>query len=102
MQTPLFIATTSKGEVFEFFTNEEYEEWAKKAPKHKAEYFKGLGGFDTDTFERFITNIEKYLIKITKLETEDMQSVTLAFSESEADSRKDWLQSIRYFDSVDE
>ena len=97
MNTPLYIATTGKGEVHEFFTEEEYANWNKTAPKHKAEYFKGLGGFDTETFERFLSNREKYLVKITALEAADLAKFELAFSNTEQDARKVWLEDVRYF-----
>lgn len=97
MNTPLYIATTTRGEIHEFFTQEEYDAWAAKAPKHKAEYFKGLGLFDTETFERFLENREKYLVRITPLEAADLAKFELAFSNTEQDARKEWLQDIRYF-----
>lgn len=101
MNTPLYIATTSKGEIHEFFTKEEYEEWSKKAPKHKIDYYKGLGGFDTETFERFLQNRDKYLVKVTELDAQDIAKFELAFSSSEADARKTWLEDVRYFNQVD-
>ena len=101
MNTPLYIAKTSKGEIHEFFTEEEYQNWAKTAPKHKADYYKGLGGFDTETFERFLQNREKYLVQITELEAKDLAKFELAFSNTEQDARKDWLQDIRYFEVVE-
>jgi DNA topoisomerase-2 len=101
MNTPLYIATTTKGEVFEFFTEEEYHTWSLKAPKHKAEYYKGLGGFDTEVFERFLTNRDRYLVRITTLEAADLAKFELAFSNTEQDARKDWLQDVRYFHGQD-
>ncbi len=101
MNTPLYIATTTKGEVFEFFTEEEYHTWSLKAPKHKAEYYKGLGGFDTEVFERFLTNRDKYLVRITALEAADLAKFELAFSNTEQDARKEWLQDVRYFHGQD-
>lgn len=98
MNTPLYIATTSKGEIHEFFTEHEYKVWAEKAPKHKADYYKGLGGFNTETFERFLQNRDKYLVQITELEAKDLAKFELAFSNTEQDSRKEWLQDIRYFE----
>ena len=98
MKTPVYIATTANGQLHEFFDEDEYEAWQKTAPKHRAEYFKGLGGFDTPTFERFINNNDRYLVQISKLETADLKKFELAFSGSEADSRKQWLEDIRYFD----
>ena len=101
MNTPLYIAKTSKGDVFEFFTEEEYQTWAKTAPKHKADYYKGLGGFDTETFERFLQNREKYLVQITALEAKDLAKFELAFSNTEQDSRKVWLEGVTYFTDLD-
>ena len=101
MNTPLYIAMTSKGDVFEFFTEEEYQTWAKTAPKHKADYYKGLGGFDTETFERFLQNREKYLVQITALEAQDLAKFELAFSNTEQDSRKVWLEGVTYFTDLD-
>lgn len=98
MNTPLYIATTSKGEVHEFFTEDEYQAWTATAPKHKADYYKGLGGFDTETFERFLQNRERYLTRITPLEAADLAKFELAFSNQEQDARKEWLQDVRYFD----
>jgi DNA topoisomerase-2 len=98
MNTPLYIATTSKGDIYEFYTDEEYEAWAKSAPKHKADRYKGLGGFDTETFERLLENRENYLVQVTELEAADAAKLELAFSETEADARKIWLQDIRYFE----
>jgi DNA gyrase/topoisomerase IV subunit B len=98
MRTPVYIATTSKGELHEFFDEDEYEAWRRTAPKHKAEYFKGLGGFDTATFERFVNNSDRYLVAVTALEAQDLDRFELAFSGSQADARKEWLQDIRYFE----
>ena len=97
MNTPLYIATTSRGEVHEFFTEDEYAAWAAKGIKHKADYYKGLGGFDTDTFERFIENRDRYLVRVSALEAADLAKFELAFSNTEQDSRKIWLQDVRYF-----
>lgn len=101
MNTPLYIAKTGKGDIHEFFTDEEYKEWAKTAPKHKADYYKGLGGFDTETFERFLQNREKYLVQITALEAQDIAKFELAFSNTFQDERKEWLDGITYFTDLD-
>lgn len=97
MNTPLYIATTTKGDTHEFFTDEEYKAWLPKAPKHKAEYYKGLGGFDTEVFEHFLENRERYLVRVTALEAADLAKFELAFSNTEQDARKEWLQDVRYF-----
>jgi DNA topoisomerase II len=97
MQTPLYLVTTSKGEKLEFFTDDEFEAWAKNAPKHKADRYKGLGGFSTEDFETFLKDRQKYLIKIDKLSKGDFKKFELAFSNTEQDSRKVWLQDVEYF-----
>lgn len=101
MQTPVYIAKTSKGEIHEFNSIVEYETWAKAAPKHKADYFKGLGTFDTESFERFLANMDKYLVSIDPLSDDDTEKLELAFSSAGADRRKTWLQEVRYFDIED-
>lgn len=102
MNTPLFIVKIIKTkEELEFFTEEDYYEWAKTAPTHKADYYKGLGGFDTTVFEKFIQNREKYLTQITSLEANDLAKFELAFSDSEADARKVWLENITYFSVIE-
>jgi DNA topoisomerase-2 len=97
MNTPLYIATTGRGEIHEFFTEDEYKAWALKAPKHKAEYYKGLGGFDTEIFERFLENRERYLVRVTELEAADLEKFELVFGNTFQDERKVWLENIRYF-----
>ena len=101
MNTPLWIAKTTKGEQFEFFTQAEYDAWKETAPKHKADYYKGLGGFDTDTFGMFLQNRENYLTKITTLEAKDLAKFELAFSDTFQDDRKIWLEDMRYFVEID-
>lgn len=97
MNTPLYIVTPARGEPLEFFTEDEYRAWAAKGVKHKADYYKGLGGFDTETFEPFIHNRDRYLTRITALEAKDLARFELAFSNTEQDARKEWLQDVRYF-----
>ena len=100
MNTPLVIATT-KGKEQEFLTDEEYEEWAKTAPKHEAARFKGLGKFKTARFKQILENRENYLVRIGKLEDADFAGIDLAFKGSLADKRKDWLNDINYFSSFE-
>jgi DNA topoisomerase-2 len=101
MNTPLFIATVGKSDTYEFFTEEEYAAWAKTAPKHKADYYKGLGGFDTDVFEGFINNRQNYLTQFAPLTASDLELIEMAFGKTEQEARKEWLEDVRYFDSID-
>lgn len=100
MSTPLVIATT-KGKEQEFWTDEEYEEWAKTAPKHEASRFKGLGKFKTPRFKKILENRENYFVRIGKLEAEDLSGINLAFKGSLADERKEWLNDVNYFSSFE-
>lgn len=100
MATPLVIAATKDGEK-EFMTDESYEEWAKTAPKHVASRFKGLGKFKTPRFKKLLENRDKYLVRISKLETADLDAINLAFKGNRADDRKVWLNHVNYFNNFD-
>lgn len=105
LRTPLYIVTVTgakKGdEPLEFFSDEDYKAWAQQGIKHKFEYFKGLGTFESSQFKKIIDNREKYLVKISALQNEDVEGLNLAFSNREADNRKEWLMSASYFHSYD-
>jgi len=101
LRTPLYIVTLSNKTEMEFFTDEDYKSWASKGIKHKFEYFKGLGTFESSQFKKIVDNREKYLVQISKLESEDFDQLALAFSNKLADDRKDWLASASYFHSYD-
>lgn len=90
MRTPLVIAT-HKSKVYEFFSEEEYRQWAISNPGHKHKYYKGLGGFDTKDFRRFLTEEDRYLMKIVIEDDSDVESLNIAFDKSKADERKLWL-----------
>ena len=97
MNTPLVVATLKGGVEKEFFTDEDYEEWAKTAPKHEASRFKGLGKFKVPRFKKILENREKYLVRIKKIEEADVKGIHLAFKGSQADERKEWLNHVNYF-----
>jgi DNA topoisomerase-2 len=96
MNTPLVIADI-KGKETEFWTDAEYETWAQTAPKHTASRFKGLGKFKTPRMKKILEQRERYLVRVTKLEVEDMNSIKLAFKGDMADDRKVWLEDVNYF-----
>lgn len=100
METPVYIATEkrSKKENY-FFNTEEYEEWAHRAPAHKADYFKGLGTFKTEQFKKFFTMIDDLLVQFAPPDEEDVERLTLAFNADKqfANMRKDWLEHVSYF-----
>lgn len=100
LNTPLYIVTAGK-EILEFFTDETYKAWADKGIKHKFDYFKGLGTFETSQFKAIIENREKYLVQINSLDKADLDSLILAFSGKSADDRKEWLSTSSYFHTYD-
>lgn len=89
LKTPLIVATEGKNQ-HEFFSKSEYELWNKKDKPHKIKYHKGLGGWQTKDFKRFL-NDPKYLEQITFSDEEDLDCIDLAFNKKRADDRKDWL-----------
>jgi DNA gyrase/topoisomerase IV subunit B len=104
METPVYIVNEkrSKQEHF-FYSIEEYAEWSKRAPAHTANYFKGLGTFKTEQFEKFFTILDELLVQFHPPEEEDNNKLTLAFNDdkSYADQRKVWLKDYSYFDKED-
>ena len=90
LYTPLIIAT-QKGKVFEFFDSTSYNKWANENPGHKYKYYKGLGGFDTKDFKRFLQNQEKYMVRVDILDKSDTDALDIAFDKKLADARKEWL-----------
>ena len=98
--TPLYLVQAGKEEL-EFFTDDEYHEWCKKGIKHKFDYFKGLGTFESAQFKKIIDNREKYLVKVNALDEIDLEKLNLAFSGKQANARKDWLSEANYFSVTD-
>lgn len=90
LQTPLIVAYNKK-QYHEFFSESEYEKWAsnKQLSKYTIKYQKGLGGWETKDFKRFLSD-DKYLVKMSYTE-ECKQMLDVAFDKSKADERKDWL-----------
>jgi DNA topoisomerase-2 len=89
LKTPLIVATWGKN-VKEFFTREQYNQWADQAPKHSMSYYKGLGSFSTKDFSKFM-NDERYMEPLVYSDQEDFSRIDLAFDKSRAKDRKDWL-----------
>ncbi|AND75116.1 hypothetical protein pf16_193 [Pseudomonas phage pf16] len=91
MNTPLIIATAGN-KTFEFFNFKDYTAWAEANPKHKHKFYKGLGGYDTKDFKRFLADEDKYLVQITIEDADDVAALDVAFDKKMADQRKLWLQ----------
>lgn len=89
--TPVVVVKVGKTEM-EFFSVEEYDNWAAANPntKHVRKYYKGLGSWETKDMERFM-NDEKYMRVVSPLDAEDARLLQLAFDPEMAAERKDWL-----------
>lgn len=91
LRTPIMTAVKGKTKV-EFLTEGEYVEWTKtnNPASWSIHYQKGLGGWSTKDFERFLHD-EKYYQCFTADDVKDFASLDLAFDKKKADERKQWL-----------
>lgn len=87
--TPVY-KVESKGQPLEFFTVEEYEEWAKKGAKHTHVYLKGLGSNEISDFRRYLTD-QQYWKTLVMEDDDDVDTLNLVFHPDRADDRKVWL-----------
>lgn len=105
MDTPVYIVTEkrSKQEHY-FFSIDEYELWQhSRDVKHTAEYFKGLGTFKTEQFEKFFEMLDTLLVQFSPPDKTDCESLSLAFNEDKefSNKRKVWLKDFSYFEKQD-
>lgn len=89
--TPIVVVSKGKQEI-EFLTEKEYLAWVDQNDTRgwKFMYQKGLGGWSTKEFERFLHD-EKYHQKFTADDVRDIQGLDLAFDKKRANDRKVWL-----------
>jgi DNA topoisomerase-2 len=94
-RTPIVRAFEKSGEVHNFYTLDERDEWIKNNSDKKVvqKYYKGLGSSDSTDFEYYLANLSNHLIPFEIKEIEDTESIVMAFSKEEgaADKRKEWL-----------
>lgn len=94
LKTPLIVATVGKNE-YEFFSRSEYTSWSGFTKPHKMKYYKGLGGFITKDFKKFLSD-PKYLEQMVYQDEQDFKSIDLAFDRTKANERKEWLLGAQY------
>ena len=90
MITPIIKATKGK-KTISFYTLTEYNEWQEKTTDYKKwsiKYYKGLGTSSASEAKEYFKNIKMNNYIFTE---ESNQSMSLAFSKSESDNRKQWL-----------
>lgn len=98
LRTPQLIVTQDKNET-EFFNMQDFNIWYNalsefKKKKTKVDYYKGLGTFETKSFEKFLAD-DNYLTKLVP-DAQALAQLELVFSKNKdsADNRKKWLRSI--------
>lgn len=79
-----------------FFTQQEFEIWKKEIGMKKLKtwdikYYKGLGTSDNEEAKEYFSDLPKHTIIFKHVNEEDDKSIDLAFSRTQADARKDWL-----------
>ncbi len=91
MLTPIIKATKGK-DVKAFYTLSEYNEW-KDLPgsdKYSIKYYKGLGTSTSSEAREYFKSIETSKVSYTNCDDLD-DVISLAFSKTKADDRKQWL-----------
>lgn len=89
MATPI-VKATKKTDVRVFYTQFEYEEWAKTNPRgYTVKYYKGLGTSTKAEALQYFKNLNVFQFGYD--ETSD-EKIDLAFNKKRADDRKDWLK----------
>jgi len=94
--TPIVKATKAGGEMKQFFTQTEYEEWKlKNKGTHgwHIKYYKGLGTSTSAEAKEYFTAIEKHKLDFTWKSKKDGELVDMAFNKARADDRKVWMNS---------
>ncbi|CAD25222.1 DNA TOPOISOMERASE II [Encephalitozoon cuniculi GB-M1] len=88
--TPI-IRATKKGQVRDFFTLPEYEEFKKNEDGWNIKYYKGLGTSTSADAKQYFSNLPVHVKSFTPLAAEDKELIDLAFNKKKADARKTWL-----------
>lgn len=93
LKTPQIIATAGK-KSYEFYDKASYLKWKEKGIKHSYKFYKGLGTFTTKDFRQYIVD-DTYFEQLTVVDSNDFDSIDLAFDKKRADDRKEWLKDNR-------
>lgn len=115
--TPVVRCTKGKNECIDFYTQPEFRKWYGESDRKswKVKYYKGLGTSTAKDAKKYFTALDRHVIKFTfdHESDADNECMLLAFDNSLADRRKEWLNrdtgelmdtnvdSIRYSDFVD-
>jgi len=90
MNTPILKARKGLQEL-SFYNEGEYEQWKLSTNTHgwKIKYFKGLGTSTSKEFKKYFAN--KKVVMFSGANSEDNQSLDMAFNKKRANDRKSWL-----------
>lgn len=81
--------------VYEFYSQEEFEDWRAKNTdtKYTYKYYKGLGSSLDSDWKEYLDNINDNMIRVSELSKEDKDMFKLLFSKEKgfSDMRKQWL-----------
>lgn len=97
LRTPVIMVTLKDKSTLEFFTEVDYREWEANDGAAlrgwSMKYYKGLSSWNTPQFANFLKNLDEYLFAVTMDDTKDSDALDLAFNDTRADDRKEWLES---------
>jgi DNA topoisomerase-2 len=91
--TPIVKVSKGKEEI-PFYSIPEFEEWKQANPTQrswKVKYYKGLGTSTPKEAKEYFQDMERHRISFSYSGPQDDESIKLAFSKSEVDARKRWL-----------
>lgn len=91
LRTPIVVASKGKT-TLEFLNSTDYDQWVASTNTSgwKIMYQKGLGGWTTADFKRFLHD-QKYYQQFTADDVQDFKSLDLVFDKKRANDRKQWL-----------
>ena len=95
LQTPIVRVTQNKKEI-DFMSLQEFEDWKKKQTKpFSSHYLKGLGSNNTKYLKKYMFD-ESYFLPLVWKDDEDACALKIAFDESLADERKEYIYGVAY------
>eukprot|EP00933_Yihiella_yeosuensis_P023929 TRINITY_DN18576_c0_g1_i1.p1 TRINITY_DN18576_c0_g1~~TRINITY_DN18576_c0_g1_i1.p1 ORF type:complete len:1287 (-),score=338.14 TRINITY_DN18576_c0_g1_i1:113-3973(-) len=105
--TPI-VKASKGGEVIQFFTQTEYEDWVEKNKKGKSghtgwsiKYYKGLGTSTSAEAKEYFSAIDQHRIEFLWKGKKDGELVDMAFNKARADDRKVWMNNYQEGSCID-
>ncbi|UKK02038.2 DNA topoisomerase 2 [Theileria orientalis] len=101
--TPLIKVTSKSGQVYSFFTMEDFNRWKETVDitNYKIKYYKGLGTSSDKEFKEYFSNLNRHLIEFNYVDNKDDDSIDMAFSKKRIEDRKHWMQNYTLGNTVD-